>query len=355
MSPVMPPTCACTVRGALRPANTRNMGPDNFFIITKIGISAARMGVLPGKCYNFVPFNTWDGTMETKRMRIKFEGDAHQIDANTLVNCLIHYSAVVSAANDVLGQGGKKVSVKVNAIEKGSFVLDLSLLEETVRSLFSQETVGYLAALVTSVSGVWAAYKFFSGRKATDEKRKREFDTTFNASTGNTNVSLNNSVVNIYNRPDVREAISSTIRTADADQSVQGIRIESEGVAEVSIPRADFKKLEHGNSGDGEESLPTLREEEVDAVLTIVSLNFERGNKWQFMYEGFRISMTVKDDALQKRIDGGDRFGKGDSVRVRMRITKEYNRDYRAYVNKRYKIVEFYEHIVPPQQPTLFG
>lgn len=95
-------------------------------------------------------------------------------------------------------------------------------------------------------------------------------------------------------------------------------------------------------------------QEIVDARLTIISLNFERGNRWQFMYNGFKISMIVKDDALMERIDEGDRFGKGDSIRVKMLIVKQYNPAYKAYENKSYKIIEFIEHILSPIQGRLF-
>lgn len=83
-----------------------------------------------------------------------------------------------------------------------------------------------------------------------------------------------------------------------------------------------------------------------EATLTIVGLNFERGSRWQFMYNGFKISTVVKDDALMSKIDEGERFGKGDAIRVKLRITQRYNKDYKAYENKSFKIVEFYEHII---------
>ena len=78
-----------------------------------------------------------------------------------------------------------------------------------------------------------------------------------------------------------------------------------------------------------------------------------RGSRWQFMYEGFKIGMIVKNDALMRRIDGGERFGKGDVIRVRLRIVQRYNKDYKAYENKAFKITELYEHI-ENKQGSLF-
>lgn len=114
-----------------------------------------------------------------------------------------------------------------------------------------------------------------------------------------------------------------------------------------------FASDEHQIDFEHEEDMPERIEEVVDARLTIISLNFERGNRWQFMYNGFKIAMTVKDDALMERIEQGARFGKGDSIRVKMRIIKEYNKSYKAYENKSYRIIEFLEHIIAPTQSTL--
>lgn len=100
--------------------------------------------------------------------------------------------------------------------------------------------------------------------------------------------------------------------------------------------------------------MPTECIEVVEAILTIIALNFEPGSRWQFIYNGFKIQMIVKDDALMKKIDEGERFGKGDAIRVKMKIVKRYNPVYNAYENKSYKIVEFLEHILAPSQKRMF-
>lgn len=105
---------------------------------------------------------------------------------------------------------------------------------------------------------------------------------------------------------------------------------------------------------DTEDDVPEERIEEEITTLVIVGLNFERGSRWQFMYNGFKISMIVKDGALMQKIDEGERFGKGDAIKVKLRRVQKYNKDYRAYENKSYRIVEFIEHIVPQQPLRMF-
>ena len=284
-------------------------------------------------------------------MKIKFEGQAHQIDANTLINVLIHYQSVISEANKVLGGGSKNIELKVNAFEKGSFIIDVSLVESAIKQIFSKDTIGYLADLGAVVGGVYAAYKKLKGKPA---KTKEELESIkINIYKGDKLV-INQNIVKVYNQPVVREAVSKSIETADADANVEGFVVDSGDEHPVVFDKKDFKKYIYDDFDSEKEDMPTECIEVVEAILTIIALNFEPGSRWQFIYNGFKIQMIVKDDALMKKIDEGERFGKGDAIRVKMKIVKRYNPIYNAYENKSYKIVEFLEHILAPSQKRMF-
>lgn len=291
---------------------------------------------------------------KTEKMQIRFASDEHQIDSNTLINYLIHYNAVVAEVNNVYGKGDKKISVKVNALKEGSFVIDLSLLEESLVTLFSNEHVQYLAGIVTIVGGIYGAYKVLKGRPAKTKEDKDAINITLNQVNQQQNIEINQTIINVYNNRVVREAISKSFVTVGEDENVAGVEISNETTnLPVVFEREEFPLLQY-NDFEHEEDIPERIEDVVETRLTIISLNFERGNRWQFMYNGFKIAMTVKDDALMERIEQGARFGKGDSIRVKMRIIKEYNKSYKAYENKSYRIIEFLEHIIAPSQNTLF-
>lgn len=284
-------------------------------------------------------------------MKIKFEGQAHQIDANTLINVLIHYQSVISEANKVLGGGSKNIELKVNAFEKGSFIIDVSMVESAIKQIFSKDTIGYLADLGAVVGGVYAAYKKLKGKPA---KTKEELESIkINIYKGDKLV-INQNIVKVYNQPIVREAVSKSIETADADANVEGFVVDSGNEHPVVFDKKDFKKYIYDDFDSEKEDMPTECIEVVEAILTIIALNFEPGSRWQFIYNGFKIQMIVKDDALMKKIDEGERFGKGDAIRVKMKIVKRYNPVYNAYENKSYKIVEFLEHILAPSQKRMF-
>lgn len=279
-------------------------------------------------------------------MKITFEGQTHQIDANTLINVLLHYQNVVNEANRELSGGAKNIELKINALEKGSFVIDVSVVESTIKYLFSGESAAYLASLYAVVDGTHKLYKWFKGKPVKTEQDKEKAKTII----GNTEFNV---TINVYNQPPVREAVSKSIETADADINVEGISIDCGEKEPTVFKKEDFKDYIYTDF-DEENIIPNEQEEIVDAVLTIIALNFEPGSRWQFIYNGFKIPMIVKDDALMKKINEGERFGKGDAIRVKMKIVKRYNPTYKAYENKSYKIVEFMEHIEAPKQPDLF-
>ena len=70
--------------------------------------------------------------MKKASMQIKFEGQSHQIDSNTLINSLIHYNTIIAESNKELSGGSKFISVNINALKEGSFVIDLSLAENAL-------------------------------------------------------------------------------------------------------------------------------------------------------------------------------------------------------------------------------
>lgn len=280
-------------------------------------------------------------------MQLKFEGQTSSIDAGTLINVLMQYQSVAQEANRIYGGGAQEIKIQVNAIEKGSFIIDLDIVQNVIQQLFSKASVEYIVALAGIITFSYKAYKKLKGKpiKTEDDKKK------ISGLSVNGDMNVN---INVYNSRTTREAISQSIQAADDDASVDGFCVkDKEDNVIVTFSRDEFKEYKYDDF-DTEEDVLEERIVDSEATLIIVGLNFEKGARWQFMYDGFKIPIIVKDDALMRKIDEGERFGKGDSIRVKLRKIQKYNKEYRAYENKSYKIIEFYEHIIPPQQTELF-
>ena len=180
-------------------------------------------------------------------MKIKFEGQTHQIDANTLINVLIHYQNIITIANRELGGAEKQVSVRINAIEKGSFVVDIELVQNLVQQLFSKEGSGYVASLVTITEGVFNMYKRFKGRPVkTKEEQEEAKQVTLQYGENN----YNNCIVNVYNLGPTRESISKSIETASNDICVDGISIQGASAEPVRFERENFEDYIYNGFGE---------------------------------------------------------------------------------------------------------
>lgn len=280
-------------------------------------------------------------------MQLKFEGQTSSIDAGTLINVLMQYQSVAQEANRIYSGGAQEIKIQVNAIEKGSFIIELEIVQNVIQQLFSKASVEYILALTGIITFSYKAYKKLKGKPIKTEDDKKKISSL--SVNGDMNVNIN-----VYNSRATREAISKSIQAADDDASVDGFSVkDKEENVIVTFSRDEFKEYKYDDF-DTEEDVPEERIVDSEATLIIVGLNFEKGARWQFMYDGFKIPIIVKDDALMRKIDEGERFGKGDSIRVKLRKIQKYNKEYRAYENKSYKIIEFYEHIIPPQQTELF-
>lgn len=285
-------------------------------------------------------------TTEKKTMMITFDGDSHQIDANTLISILSHYNNIINIANQEFGGGNRDVRLSVEALKQGSFDIVLSL-NEGLKTLFSKDTMEYLAALSAVVGGIFAVYKKFCGKPVKTEKDQAIVKNVIN---GDNNTVTN--IVNIYNIPATREAVSKSFERANDDSNVDGLTIGIDGCPQTTFPKKDFPSLIYKDFD--KENLPKEKSVFVDAYLTITALNFMSGGNWKFLYNGFTISMMVKDDALMQVIDEGARFGKGDTLHVKLKINQRYDEQMRGFVNISYRIEEFYEHIPVLKQGTLF-
>lgn len=276
---------------------------------------------------------------KTESMNITFEGNSHQVDANTLINALIHYQTIINETNRIYGGGTREIKMQVNAPREGSFVIDISLID-TLKNIFSVNSVAYISGLVVIIDGVIRTYQHFKG------KRVKEGDITING-----DLIINQQIMQVYNNRVVREAISKSIENAQADGNVDGFSVTAAN-NKTTFERKDFTDYIY-DEFDSEDVLPDERVVEEDALLTITSLSFEPKSKWKFIYNGFYISASIKDELLMEVIDKGERFGKGDALKVKLRVTQKYEKTCHAYYNSSYSVIEFYEHIQAPQQSKI--
>jgi hypothetical protein len=288
--------------------------------------------------------------MSTEDLKLKFDGQTHQIEANTLINSLLHFTNIVQEVNKELATGNK-VEVKVNALPEGSFLCHITVqsIIDATQNIFSKENIAVAKEIVDVVTGVYKLGKLLKGKAATEVTAENNRTTVKNVE--GTVVVINNPTYNIYtNNRVVREALSREFQTLANDPNVTGFELlDTKNEPLVQIDKPDFAEIA------AIEDMPQLAERAVTKVgmLNIVRVAFERNMKWEFYFEGIKISAKLNDDEFVKLVDAGESFAKGDTLEAEIEIRQEFEPTVNAYINRGYKVIKILRHIPRPGQTKL--
>lgn len=278
-------------------------------------------------------------------MLIKFDGQTHQIEANTLINSLIHFTTVVHEVNNSISNG-EKVVVNIKAHNEGSFEVLLNIAKDVAnaaQTLFSITSMGYVAGLIDAVSGVYSAYQFLKGDKP------KHIESIGN---GMVKVENNNGNINYYDQrvinivqgnQVVRGAISQGFDTLNDDLNVTGLEFVKGGKNLLEVQRDEFPTLAAGNSHDELQKDERI-ETQHGAMLRIVRLSFDPRMKSDFLFAGNKITAWIADNKFYEDIDRGEPFRKGDVLECDLEIKQQYDPTIDAYVNKSYKLIKIDQH-----------
>jgi hypothetical protein len=280
--------------------------------------------------------------------KLKFDGQLHQIDANVLINSLIHTTAIIQEVNRYLDTG-KKIEIKVKALEKGSFLVHIELLEsalDSIKSLFTKENAELAAVIVTILVGLIEIKKFLKGKKPKSIESKEERTKIINER-GDILI-IENATFNIYeNSPIVKDALSQNFDALNNDPSITGFEItDKDEKPIIRVEKQEFSDL----SLKSEEISNDERIIKEAATLNIVRLSFEESLKWEFYFKGNKVSAKIKDPNFYELINKGESFAKGDILEVEIQINQKWDESVNTFVNKSYQINKIVRHILRDEQ-----
>jgi hypothetical protein len=282
--------------------------------------------------------------------KIKFDGEQHQIDANILINNLIHTTSIIQEINREL-HSGKTIDIKVKALQKGSFLIHIDLVETTfdsLKNLLTRENIETAGAIIGGFVGLIELKKFLKGKEI---KSKEEVKNKIKIENEKGDVIyIENFVYNVYeNNTIVKDALSQCFETLENDNSITGYEITDRNENPlVRVDKEDFEYLSLKSEKLNKDEKILIQ----SASLNIVKLSFDNKLKWEFYFKGNKITAKVDDPNFQKRIDNGESFSKGDMLEVEFEIKQKFDLTVNTFVNKSYKINRIINHIKrenPPQ------
>ncbi|MDR0801593.1 hypothetical protein [Fluviicola sp.] len=289
--------------------------------------------------------------IDSNNFKIKFDGQAHQVDAQVLISSLIHTTTIIQELNKHL-DSGKKIEIKVKALEKGSFLIHLELLETTLESLkniFTKENIIVASSIITGLVALIELKKHLKGKSPKEIKRKDS--TTIIINGDNNQLSIDSNIYQIYESDTViNDALSQNFDTIDQDPAIAAFEITDEKEKPyVRVERSDFKDLSQ-KIEIIDENKKTIIE---NTRLNIVRLSFEEGLKWDFYYRGNKISAKITDPNFQKLIDNGESFAKGDILEVELQINQIFDSSVNTYINKSYQVNRIIQHYNRDEQQKI--
>ena len=283
--------------------------------------------------------------------KIKFDGEKHQIDANLLVNNLIHTTSIIQEINRNF-DSGKKIDIQIKALEKGSFLIHIDLIESTfdnLKNLLTRDNIELAGSVIGAFVGLIELKKFLKGK---EEKSIEKSGNKVKITNQDGQVLyVENFVQNIYNNNTiVKDALSQSFETLENDNSITGYEItDRNNKTLVRVDREEFEYI----SVKSEELLEGEKNIVVAGRLNIIRISFDDKLKSDFYFKGNKISAKINDVDFYKRVDKGESFAKGDVLEVELEIKQVFETSVNTFVNKSYKIKRIINHILRNEQSKL--
>ncbi|MEO8760370.1 MAG: hypothetical protein ABI388_04450 [Bacteroidia bacterium] len=283
--------------------------------------------------------------------KIKFDGQQHQVDANVLISSLIHTTTIVQEVNTYLNSG-KKIEIKVKALEKGSFLCHIELIETTLdslKNLLTKDNIEVGAAIIGTVVGLIEIKKFLKGKKAKEVTPQGNKTKIINKD-GNVLI-IENATFNIYeHNPIVKDALAQNFDALNNDPAITGFEITDNNEKPlVRVDKSEFIDLSQ-KSEEIEEGERKIIEA---ATVNVVRVSFEENLKWDFYYRGIKISAKITDPSFYELIDKGEAFAKGDVLEIELQINQKFDESVNTFVTKSYQVNKIIRHVLRNEQQKI--
>lgn len=277
---------------------------------------------------------------------IRLTGSLHEIDTNTFLDTIGNLVVGIHQINDEIRPGkGLKITIKEIKPDasmgfflslKDAFIDNLPLLKT-----FTKDNIKSIGELVGILVGLLTIRKTLKGEKPKEIKQERENTTIINQQ-GQV-FQIDNRTYNIFKENQVIDAsLGKAFDTLEMDETVEGFELYEKDKKKVfETDREEFKFLSKPAVMPDKET----RIKKEDVILSTFKIVFEKGYKWQFLYQGIKISAEIKDENFYKLVDKGEKFSKGDIFYAELSITQAFDKSVEAYVNKEYIISKIKQHI----------
>lgn len=287
--------------------------------------------------------------LEQATFKLKFEGEVGEIDASVFASSLTNIITILEESNQQIAPQ-RRLNIKVRSLEAGSFIVGMTVesqpLIQTVLELVKPETV---AGVVSLLVGIFKVRKALKGEKPTViENDANNYQLT--TKNGN-NVIIDKRTYNIYkDNRQIARATNNMFGDLSGDPNVAGLEILDERDRSLfEAGRTEFL----GMSLDVSEEEQKIKIKAIKATVNIFKLVWDERYKWEFLYEGRKISAPITDEGFFKLIHAGEQFAEGDSLEVNLEIEQIFDEKANGFVDRAFTVTKVLKHIPRAAQAKL--
>lgn len=283
------------------------------------------------------------------------EEDSHDLSVDILIGCLMHTSRLIQSANRQINES-KQIEVRIKALAPGSFAVHLEVVESALRSLFSSASISYVASLVTVVGGLYKLAQWVrKSKRIKSIARKKEEHIVILEDEEGQRLEIDSTGYDVYNTSDqVREEVAQQFKVLSEAPDITAVEIEAKEV--VRIPAEEFRRLSEAPTPETDDDKPPRISVKENCQLLIVHPSFAQNLRWDFIYEGRKISALMADSDLYQLIEDGKDFAKGDRMLVDLEVIEEFDQEYQTYMltKNSYRILKYKTLVKAPRGNQLF-
>ncbi len=267
---------------------------------------------------------------------LHFGGRTRDVDAQTFGSALVAVAEAIEAVNTEINPG-YSIEVFIEAVGPGSFRAKLKTSKRELKNLFSARTArSIVVALLASF--LWdAIHKDAPPVIIVDEDY---VIVEYNGGGVVIPKGAYDQRDRIDRSPIVRRKVVRVMDALESDPRVEsfgiGANLNDEPI--IEIPRALFPTVRKNSDPNPEEE---KRHRDVQARLLVHKAVFERSSrKWEFIYDGFRISAPILDQNFFDRLEAHDiSLGQGDALEAQLRVHQRRDPGTAAWLNTSYEVL----------------
>jgi hypothetical protein len=296
-------------------------------------------------------------------LKIKFQCPTNEIDGDTFTNAFIGFSRIIWAVNEELDTG-RKINIRIRAIESGSFIFDIQLVAgilENIKNLFAAHDPKVVAEVLAAVLGILKLVKTMQKEDDKSESSSSQLSgqsggsATFPVNGNGNQINIDQRVINLYsNSKEVKEGIRQVAEAVINDPEVNGIELQDAN--KTPIFQASASEWGEILKALPSQDVPETRIISRKETLAVVKASLDPRYAWEFSFLGTKIFAKVEDTEFNTRILRREElFGAGDLLEVELDMAQTLDRRSNVYVTKQYRVSKVYSHQKGPTQNTLFN